>query len=115
MNLTQGTRPTTRKARPESPARELLHMMLTGWVYAIPFALFFALVTGAGGKAQFLGVYFVSVVFAYCNMTANWATRNFLTPAMHRRASTASKRSQILADVAAYVGAAILGSGLAAV
>jgi len=106
-----------RKARPESPARELLGMLLTGWIYAIPFTFFFVLVTGASGRSQFIGVYEVSVVFAYCNMLANWATRNFLTPALHRRAQGAgsSKSSQILADVAAFVAAAILGSMLAAV
>lgn len=106
-----------RKARPESPGRELLGMMLTGWLYAIPFTLFFVLVTGASGRAQFIGVYEVSVVFAYCNMLANWATRNFLTPALHRRAQGAgsSKSSQVLADVAAFVAAAVLGSMLAAV
>jgi len=119
MSLTKGKSPLARKARPESPGRELLGMTMTGWLYAIPFTLFFVLVTGASGRAQVLGVYLVSVVFAYCNMTANWATRNFVTPALHRRApeavSAAARSSQILADVAAYVGAAIVGSGLAAV
>jgi hypothetical protein len=92
-------------------------MLLTGWLYAIPFTLFFVLVTGASGRAQVLGVYEVSVVFAYCNMLANWVVRNFLTPALHRRAQGAgsTKSSQVLTDVAAYGGAAILGSMLAAV
>jgi hypothetical protein len=108
-----------RKGRPETPGRELVGMLLTGWLYAIPFTVFFALVAGGWGRAQLLGIYLVSLVFAYCNMTANWAARNFIVPAFHRReaavAGAAYKPARILTDVATYVGTAILGSFLAAV
>lgn len=103
----------------KGPIRELVGMLLTGWLYAIPFTIFFALVTGSGGRSQFVGIYLVSVVFAYCNMLANWASRSFLVPALHRREApavgAALKPGRILTDVAAYVGSAILGSFVAAV
>src|SRR5262245_66518925 len=50
----------TRMARKESsPLKELVFSLLTGWIWALPFALFFSLVMG--GFRQFLGVYQVSV------------------------------------------------------
>jgi len=102
---------TTRKE--SSPARELVVSLLTGWIWAIPFALFFSLVMG--GFRQFLGVYQVSVVFAYCNMITNWAARNFLVPALHRKNPAAiTHPSRLVADVLTYIASAIVGSMTAA-
>jgi len=101
---------TTRK---DSPAKELLFSLLTGWIWAIPFALFFSLVMG--GFRQFLGVYQVSVVFAYCNMLTNWAARNFIVPALHRKTPAATTNpARLLADVLTYLASAIVGSMTAA-
>ena len=104
---------TTRK---DSPLRELVMSLLTGWLWAIPFALFFALIMGGESKGQLGGVYLVSVVFAYCNILANWFARNVIKPALHRKnPATLTSPSRIMADVLAYIGCAIAGSMIAAV
>ena len=104
---------TTRK---DSPIRDLVMSLLTGWLWAIPFALFFALIMGGESKGQLGGVYLVSVVFAYCNIFANWFARNVIKPALHRKnPATLTSPSRIMADVLAYIGCAIAGSMIAAV
>ena len=117
MNSTKGIRPTAKKGHSESPLRELVGMLLTGWLWAVPFALFFSLVAG-GGRSQFLGIYLVSLIFAYCNMTMNWVARHAIVPALHRKDPPApgaqTKPARLLADILTFVACAIVGSMVAA-
>ncbi|MEP7027956.1 MAG: PP2C family protein-serine/threonine phosphatase [Candidatus Eisenbacteria bacterium] len=116
MNTSEAIRPMARKARPATPLSGLVAILWRGVFFAIPFALFFGLLTG-GGWAALPSIYAVSLVFTYCNALASWVVRWFVRPGLEGSAGAGSPTARgkaILLDVTAYAGAAIAASMLAA-
>lgn len=101
-----------RTSKPLGPWRDLLRTVLTMPLWALPFALFFLLVTGAPFRA--LGLYYrVSLVFTSFAVTAVWATRHFLQPRILARARGNTRGTLILSG--AYMAMSLLAAIAAAV
>lgn len=97
--------------KPVGPWQDLLRTVLVMPLWALPFALFFVLVSGARFAA--LGSFYrVSLVFTGFTMLAVWATRHFVQP--HILRSFHDNTRGTLALSASYMVMALLGSMAAA-
>lgn len=94
------------------PWRDLLRAAWTIPLWALPFALFFVLVTGAK-FAAFASFYRVSLVFTVFAMLAVWLTRHLIQPRI--LAGSRSDARATFALAGAYTFMALLGSMAAAV
>jgi serine phosphatase RsbU (regulator of sigma subunit) len=103
------------KKKPAKPAGPWLDLLMFTWklpLWAVPFALFFVLVTGAKFSA-FAGYYGVSLVFTTFAMLSVWFTRHWL-----ERRVLAAKRLPVnprLAVAGTYMAMAVFGTMAAAV
>jgi len=99
-------------ARPPGPWRDLLRVTLLLPLWALPFALFFVLVTGAKFSAFWL-YYQVSLVFTTSALLSVWFTKHWL----ERRVMGATRLpvNRTLAIAGTYMGMAVFGTMAAAV
>jgi serine phosphatase RsbU (regulator of sigma subunit) len=72
-----GRAPTKRPKRPRSAWRSLLDLLALTPLGAIPFALFFGILSGAT-RGAFVGAYILSLYFGYAIGLAIWALEHFV-------------------------------------
>jgi signal transduction histidine kinase len=100
----------TNETRPPA-IRRLLRMLWQQPLWAIPFALFFGTVSGAGAQA-YRQAYELALVFAYTVGLAMWATTSFVIPRLPRKPGAQSPTALGIGTSYAVMG--LLGSYLAA-
>lgn len=98
--------------RPAGPWTDLLHLLWKMPLWALPFAGFFLLVTGAPPRA-FGAYYLVSLVFAGFAMGSVWFTRHWLEGRVRAMAPRGIHPTVVIA--ATYMGMAVVGTMAAAV
>ena len=68
--------------RPESPLRELAHVLWRQFLWAVPFAIFFGTLTNQPRLSTYVLSFKASLVFSYCIGLALWAARFLVLPRM---------------------------------
>jgi serine phosphatase RsbU (regulator of sigma subunit) len=102
--------------KPRSTGASLFRLLWRTPIFALPFAIFFALLNKAFKPGDFVLIYELSFIFALCNGLASWSVGRFLDRRRARTAAdaVANPRLNLTAEIAMFVGAAILGSTVAA-
>jgi len=104
--------PRKRPARERGPWWDLLHTLWKMPLWALPFAGFFLLVTGAPPRA-FKDFYVVSLVFAVCAMGSVWFTRHWLEQRARDLAPRGVHPTVVIAST--YMAMAVVGTMAGAV
>ena len=103
--------------KPISRPASFLRMLVRVPLFAIPFAVFFALLNKAFDWRAFGFMYLLSLIFSACNGVAAWTTGAFLDSRRERmkaQAAPANARLNLTAEITLFVGAAIIGTTVAA-
>jgi hypothetical protein len=104
------------KKKPLTRAQSFLRMIVRTPVFAVPFALFFALLE-PGGFKNFWTIYLLSLVFSLCNALSAWTVGEILDlrrARMEAQGNAANKRLNLTVEIGSFVGAAVFGSTAAA-
>jgi len=99
------------KKKPANPWRQLVGLVWRAPLFALPFAVFFLIVSGAP-LSTFLDYWLVSFVFAGCTTLAVWGTRWGVQPTLFRRFAGDPRLTWIASG--AYLVASLLGTVVAA-
>jgi serine phosphatase RsbU (regulator of sigma subunit) len=100
--------------RPRSSRAWLISMLWQQPLYAIPFALFFGTLFGAGGGWEsYWSAYKVSLVFSYVIGLSVWATETFVISRL--RPDEGPRRIPLWAEILTFVGVSVLASMVGAV
>ncbi len=102
----------TNTGRPRSAGRDLLGLLWRQPLFAVPFALFFALIEGDGWRSMW-GYYLVALVFSYCIALAIWVTANFIAPRVLAGGGRLLKGG-LPQHALLHVGASVMGAYVAA-
>ncbi len=103
--------------KPLSRPASFLRMLVRVPLFAVPFAIFFALLNKAFDWPSFGMIYLLSLIFSLCNALAAWTVGTFLDSRrarMREQAAPANQRLNLTAEISLFVGAAIVGSTAAA-
>jgi hypothetical protein len=99
------------KRPPRGPWIELLHRLWRQPLYAIPFALFFGVLNGAGSKIFFFA-YIVSLYFTFTIGIILWAVEYFVSPRI--KPPESKGLNSVIVYMLPYAGGSIFGAFLAA-
>lgn len=98
--------------RSRTPRQNLLRMLWTMPIVAIPFALLFGTLSGAS-LVHYEYAYALALVFGYCIGLANWAVGAWIMPRRMAEAAAAGRRRSLFGHTPWYVGASFLGAAAA--
>ncbi len=97
--------------RSRTPLQNLMRMLWTMPLMAIPFAVLFGTLSGST-LIHYAYAYVMAIIFGYCIGLANWAAGAFVVPRLDT-ASAVKQRHALLGNGVWYVGASFLGAAAA--
>ena len=102
-----------RVKRPNTPLRHLVRLLWQPALWAIPFALFFDTIYGAGRFSTYRDAYLLSAIMSYVISAMLWITEHFVMPRVHPALPQSGGRERIAIGLV-YVAASVTGAFIAA-